>query len=327
MNSDRAAKLKQMSEDVRIGGKGSARRKRKVVHRTAASDDKKLQASLKKLMMNNIPGIEEVNMIRDDGHVIHFNNPKVQASLAANTFAITGHAETKLVTEILPQIINQLGPDSLRHLYQGGRKDGGDLNGHPDTIAEDDEDVPELVDNFDAPSKNESKVGDAEDDVPPLVAVETPAAEFVPPAAEVASPAPEPEVAVAPEADAAPEVVAAAPEADAAPEVVAAAPEVVAAPEAIPEVAAAPVAAPEVAAVPEAAPEVAAAPEAAPEVAAAPEAAPEVAAAPEAAPEADAAVEVAAAPAVDEAPEVVAAPVATEDEPACCGSCPGDQPE
>ena len=32
----------------------------------------------------------------------------------------------------------------------------------PDTIAEDDEDVPELVDNFDAPSKNESKVGDAE---------------------------------------------------------------------------------------------------------------------------------------------------------------------
>merc|ERR1719431_1841615 len=140
-------------------------------------------------MMNNIPGIEEVNMIRDDGHVIHFNNPKVQASLAANTFAITGHAETKLVTEILPQIINQLGPDSLRHLYQGGRKDGADLNGHPDTIVEDDEDVPELVDNFDAPSKNESKVGDAEDDVPPLVELAAPVAEFIPPTIEpVATP-------------------------------------------------------------------------------------------------------------------------------------------
>merc|ERR1711872_930312 len=190
MNSDRAAKLKQMSEDVRIGGKGSARRKKKVVHRTAASDDKKLQASLKKLTMNNIPGIEEVNMIRDDGHVIHFNNPKVQASLAANTFAITGHAETKLVTEILPQIINQLGPDSLRHLYQGGRKDGADLNGHPDTITEEDDDVPELVDNFDAPSKNESKVGDIDDDVPPLVEVATPAAEFIPPAVESTPEAP-----------------------------------------------------------------------------------------------------------------------------------------
>merc|ERR1739847_138482 len=136
-------KLKQLQAQVRIGGKGTARRKKKVVHRTATTDDKKLQSSLKKLSVNSIPGIEEVNMIRDDGTVIHFNNPKVQASLAANTFAITGHAETKLVTEILPQIINQLGPDSLRHLYQGGRKAGADLNGHPATIVEDDEDVPE----------------------------------------------------------------------------------------------------------------------------------------------------------------------------------------
>ena len=37
----------------------------------------------------------KVNMIKDDGEVIHFNNPKVQASLAANTFAVTGHAEIK----------------------------------------------------------------------------------------------------------------------------------------------------------------------------------------------------------------------------------------
>ena len=34
-------------------------------------------------------------MIKVDGSVIHFNNPKVQASLSANTFAVTGHAETK----------------------------------------------------------------------------------------------------------------------------------------------------------------------------------------------------------------------------------------
>jgi len=34
-------------------------------------------------------------MIKDDGEVIHFNNPKVQASLSANTFAVTGHAEIK----------------------------------------------------------------------------------------------------------------------------------------------------------------------------------------------------------------------------------------
>ena len=34
-------------------------------------------------------------MMKEDGQVIHFNNPKVQASLGANTFAITGLAENK----------------------------------------------------------------------------------------------------------------------------------------------------------------------------------------------------------------------------------------
>lgn len=29
-------------------------------------------------------------MIKNDGTVLHFNNPKTQASLASNTFAITG---------------------------------------------------------------------------------------------------------------------------------------------------------------------------------------------------------------------------------------------
>lgn len=55
-------------------------------------------------------------MIKDDGTVIHFNNPKVQASLSANTFAITGHAETKQLTEMLPGILSQLGADSLTNL-------------------------------------------------------------------------------------------------------------------------------------------------------------------------------------------------------------------
>lgn len=61
-------------------------------------------------------GSPQVNMIKDDGTVIHFNNPKVQASLSANTFAITGHAETKQLTEMLPGILSQLGADSLSSL-------------------------------------------------------------------------------------------------------------------------------------------------------------------------------------------------------------------
>lgn len=39
---------------------GTPRRKKKVVHKTATTDDKRLQTSLKKLAVNTIPGIEEV---------------------------------------------------------------------------------------------------------------------------------------------------------------------------------------------------------------------------------------------------------------------------
>lgn len=39
---------------------GTPRRKKKVVHKTATTDDKKLQNVLKKLSVNPIPGIEEV---------------------------------------------------------------------------------------------------------------------------------------------------------------------------------------------------------------------------------------------------------------------------
>jgi len=158
-------KLKQLQSQVRIGGKGTARRKKKVVHRTATTDDKKLQSSLKKLSVNNIPGIEEVNMIKDDGTVIHFNNPKVQASLAANTFAVTGHGENKQITDLLPGILNQLGAESLTHLKKLASNvptadvDGADGGGEElvGNDADDDDDVPDLVENFDEASKLESK--------------------------------------------------------------------------------------------------------------------------------------------------------------------------
>jgi hypothetical protein len=48
-------KLKKMQNAVRIGGKGTPRRKKKVVHATAATDDKKLQSSLKKLSVRGHP--------------------------------------------------------------------------------------------------------------------------------------------------------------------------------------------------------------------------------------------------------------------------------
>lgn len=82
------------------------------MHKTTSTDDKRLQNTLKRLGVNTIPGIEEVNIFKDDT-VIHFTNPKVQASIAANTYVVSGPSQTKKLQDLLPGIINQLGPDNL----------------------------------------------------------------------------------------------------------------------------------------------------------------------------------------------------------------------
>jgi hypothetical protein len=46
------------------------------VHKSSGTDDKKLQTSLKKLNVQPIQAIEEVNMFKEDGNVIHFAAPK-----------------------------------------------------------------------------------------------------------------------------------------------------------------------------------------------------------------------------------------------------------
>jgi len=148
MNPEKLKKLQAQAELVRIGGKGTPRRKKKIVHQTAATDDKKLQSSLKKLGVNNIPGIEEVNLIKNDGSVIHFNNPKTQASLASNVFAITGHGEQKQIAELLPGILTQLGSEGLSHLKRLANNVVGSkiLSSVQEEGKE--EDIPDLVENF-----------------------------------------------------------------------------------------------------------------------------------------------------------------------------------
>lgn len=170
---DKKNQLQAMAQQVRMGGPGTARRKKKVVHRAGLSDDKKLVSTLKKMGATAIPGIEEVNMFKQGGQVIHFNNPKVQTSLQSNMFAISGHNETKSVMGMMPGILQQMGGINLRSFadHQGGGggaggasgdkpmgelesgkpRGGGDAAG-PDIP----EDLPELVENFDEASKEET---------------------------------------------------------------------------------------------------------------------------------------------------------------------------
>ena len=72
-----------------LGGKGTVRRK--IVRKTkpsAAQDDKKLQGALKKLNVQPIPGVEEVNMFREDGNVLHFTAPKGEVE-SRSFFSVT----------------------------------------------------------------------------------------------------------------------------------------------------------------------------------------------------------------------------------------------
>ena len=57
-------------------------RKKKAVHKTTTTDDKRLQSTLKRIGVNVIPAIEEVNIFKDD-LVIQFVNPKGKCMLYA----------------------------------------------------------------------------------------------------------------------------------------------------------------------------------------------------------------------------------------------------
>lgn len=138
------------------GGKGSVRRKKKVSSRSsAAQSDVKLNAALKKLGATNIPGIEEVNLFKEDGKVIHFVNPKVQASIAANTYIISGPSETKPLQDLLPSIVSQLGMDNLSQLQSIAQQASAQGGATPAVEEEDDDDVPDLVEgNFEEVSES-----------------------------------------------------------------------------------------------------------------------------------------------------------------------------
>lgn len=94
-----------------------------------------------------------------------FSKP-VHASVPSNTFAIYGAGEDKELTELVPGILNQLGPDSLASLrklaesYQSLQKKDGDGEagkGGPkaDDDDDDDDDIPDLVEGENFESKVE----------------------------------------------------------------------------------------------------------------------------------------------------------------------------
>eukprot|EP00210_Caulerpa_lentillifera_P002824 g2698.t1 len=136
-------------------------RKKQPQHRTNTSDDKRLQSTLKRLGVNTIPGIEEVNLFFEDNNVLHYINPKVQASITANTYVVSGTSQLKTLSELLPEIITQMGPESLANLKRMAEQVQQMHHGSQmpriiedaDDDDEDDGDVPDLVQNFEEASE------------------------------------------------------------------------------------------------------------------------------------------------------------------------------
>ncbi|KAJ1949931.1 Nascent polypeptide-associated complex subunit beta [Linderina pennispora] len=154
MNPEKLAKLQAQ---VRTGGKGTPRRKVKAAHKPAVKEDKKLASTLKQLNVQPISAIEEVNMFHDDGKITNFVAPRVSASIAGNTFVIAGKSQNKGIEEMFPEILSQLGPESLADLKKLAESFQNQAN-----IGNVDDDIPELVEAEDEAAKGETDLNAAD---------------------------------------------------------------------------------------------------------------------------------------------------------------------
>merc|ERR1712195_199221 len=125
---DARAKLAARFGKVQVGGKGSQRRTKKVVHHQE---------------------IDEVNMFKDDNTVIHLKKPQSQFSVRENLLVVAGTPETRELKDMMPDILKQVGPQQ----YQFLKTQLGSLGNDGKAAEEDDDDVPQLVGNFEDAAK------------------------------------------------------------------------------------------------------------------------------------------------------------------------------
>eukprot|EP00605_Chrysophyceae_sp_TOSAG23-4_P002129 GSChrysophyteH1.ASY1.ANO1.2356.1 assembled CDS len=139
---------------ARTGGAGTARSKAKGSLSGPGGDDKKLSGVLKKMQMNPLNGVEEVNIFKNDGNVIHITKPRITASIPCNTFSVSGPSEEKPLTDLLPGIIPQLGEESMERLREYASAISAQQGGAAAADDDDDDDeVPDLVENFEEAAK------------------------------------------------------------------------------------------------------------------------------------------------------------------------------
>ena len=139
--------------NTQIGGKGGARRTKKVAKKVDKNEDKKLKQQLKKFNVQSLPDIEEVNFFKDDDTVMNFKRPAVDFSVRDNLLVVSGDPETKEIESMLPDILKQCGPEQAAKLKDVAKKADTKADGIKEE--DDEDDVPELVGNFEDASKKE----------------------------------------------------------------------------------------------------------------------------------------------------------------------------
>ena len=132
------------STSIRIGGKGTPKRKVKVVHHNSSNSDKQTKEVIKKLQAQPIQELNEVNLFTNDLKVMQFKNPEVFGNLPNQIFIVCGQSEEKLVKDNFAEFITQLSSSQLEQL-KGSIPVVADKKGK-------EEDAPQLV-NFDEASK------------------------------------------------------------------------------------------------------------------------------------------------------------------------------
>lgn len=115
IDQEKLAKLQKMSANNKVGG---TRRKQSKKTGNSNKDDSKLAAQLASLHATTMDNVAEANFFKEDGKVLHFNRVGVQTAPQSNVSAVYGIPQEKNLQELFPNIISQLGAESIQALTQ-----------------------------------------------------------------------------------------------------------------------------------------------------------------------------------------------------------------
>ena len=88
-------KMEEKFGNLKLGGKGSQKRKKIVVHKSTAVQDKKIGVLAKKAGAKGLGETVELNVFKNDNSVLHFKKPKIEYSVKEKITFITGTPENK----------------------------------------------------------------------------------------------------------------------------------------------------------------------------------------------------------------------------------------